>query len=307
MQDLRVTVASLRSVLADVTSNLRRVQEACDQASREGSRMILLPELMLTGHGGHPSMVENAETVPDGRLCQEMLELSARCDLCICVGMAELSQGIVYNAQIVADRGRYLGLQRKINLSGDEYCHFGTGQQLQVFELEGDEGKPCLRFGVVICYDNLFPELALLHSLRGVDLIVAPHAARTGAWPVPLTAEFRQATMRHRQEEWERIHVARAYDHNVYVLLCNAVGPSTAGLDGVIANHAGTVMGIDPSGEVFLRSEAFDLVDEVVTVDLEASKRRINHGPPRNRRLDLVARLFALERDRRMVSGFTGE
>jgi hypothetical protein len=42
-------------------------------------------------------------------------------------------------------------------------------------------------------------------------------------------------------------------------------------------------------------------------VQLEASKRRINHGPTRNRRLDLVARLFAIERDRRMLPGSMAE
>ena len=70
MQDIRVTVASLRSVLADTAANLQRVKEACARASTDGARMILLPELMLTGHGGHPRMVENAEPVPAGPLCQ---------------------------------------------------------------------------------------------------------------------------------------------------------------------------------------------------------------------------------------------
>ena len=37
-----------------------------------------------------------------------------------------------------------------------------------------------VRFGITICYDNLFPELALVHALNNVDLILAPHAARTG-------------------------------------------------------------------------------------------------------------------------------
>ena len=305
MQDIRVTVASLRSVLADTAANLQRVKEACARASTDGARMILLPELMLTGHGGHPRMVENAEPVPAGPLCQEILALSAHYDLCICVGLAELCQQTVFNAQIVVDKGRYLGLQRKMNLSGDEYCYFGAGDHLAVFELDGADGEPCLRFGVTICYDNLFPELALLHSLNHVDLIAAPHAARTGVWPTPLTTGFLQATILRQQEDWQRIHVARAYDHNVYVLLCNAVGPSTEGLEGVIANHAGTVMGIDPQGEVLVRTGVSDMVDEVVTVELEAGRRRVNHAPSRNRRLDTVVRLFREQLLRRDGPGTT--
>lgn len=293
MRDTRVTVASLRSVLADVGQNLALVREACSTAAQEGARLLFLPELMLTGHGGHPLMAGNAEPVPDGPLVHEMLSLSNAYQLCICVGMAELSHGIVYNSQIVVDRGQYLGLQRKINLSGDEYLWFGAGEAVPVFDI-GD-----LRFGIIICYDNHFPELALLHSLHHVDLILAPHAARCGVWPEPLTPEFTARTIAERQRTWEQVHVARALDHNVYVLLNNAVGPSTRGLEGVVANHAGTVMGVAPDGEVFLRSGASDFVDEVVTVELRADRRALNHAPTRNRRLASVARLFqrALEHE----------
>jgi predicted amidohydrolase len=286
MRDTRVTVASLRSVLIGPQENLALVRQAAAQAQIDGARMLFLPELMLTGHGGHPRMAGNAEPVPDGPLAREMLALSAQHNLCICVGMAELSCGMVYNSQIVVDRGRYLGLQRKINLSGDEYLHFGAGEAVPVFDI-GD-----LRLGITICYDNHFPELALLHSLNHVDVILAPHAARTGAWPAELTPEFKASTIAERQRSWEQVHVARALDHNVYVLLNNAVGPATRGLENVVANHAGTVMGVAPDGEVLLRTAVTDFVDEVVTVELKAGKRVVNHGPTRNRRLATVVRLL---------------
>jgi predicted amidohydrolase len=212
--------------------------------------------------------------------------MSKQYELCICVGIAELANNIVYNSQMVADTGEYLGLQRKINLSGDEYCHFGAGERVQVFDI-GD-----IRFGITICYDNLFPELALFHSLNNVDLILAPHAARTGKWPRTLTPKFRSERIRTQQDSWEKVHRARASDHNVYVLLNNAVGPSAEGLEGVVANHAGTVMGIDPDGEVFLRTSVSDFVDEIVTVELKADKRKVNHAPSRNRRLSTVVRLL---------------
>jgi predicted amidohydrolase len=149
-----------------------------------------------------------------------------------------------------------------------------------------------VRFGIIICYDNHFPELALLHSLNGVDLLLAPHAARTGVWPSEWTPEFCARTIQRRQDSWERIQRARASDHNVYVLMTNAVGPSTEGLEDVVANHAGTVMGVAPNGEVFLRTSVSTFEDEVVTVTLEAEKRARNHAPTRNRRLDTMLRMF---------------
>jgi predicted amidohydrolase len=287
MIDTRVTVASLRSVLRDPQENLRLVRDACAIARADGARMLFLPELMLTGHGGHPKMTDNAEPVPDGPLSQAILEMSSEYALCICVGLAELSNNIVYNSQMVADRGTYLGLQRKVVLSGDEYCHFGAGESLEAFDI-GD-----VRFGITICYDNLFPELALVHALHHVDLILAPHAARTGRWPEAPDPGFCAQRIREQQDAWEMVHRARAHDHNVYVLLCNAVGPATEGLDDVVANHAGTVMGTDPDGEVILRTQKQDFTDEVVTVALEAGKRTRNHPPSRNRRAHTVMHMLS--------------
>lgn len=293
MVDTRVTVAALRSQLNDPQQNLKLVKETCEVASREKARLLLLPELMLTGHGGHRKMVDNAEPVPEGPLSSAVLELSKRHDLCICVGIAELAENVVYNSQMVADRGEYLGLQRKMNMSGDEYLYFGWGQDVPVFDI-GD-----VRFGITICYDNHFPELALIHALHNVDLVLSPHAARTGEWPQELTPEFCERVIQGNQTGWETVHRTRAKDHNVYVLLSDAVGPSTEGLDDVVANHAGTVMGIEPNGTVFLRTEKKDFTDEIATVDLKAEKRRVNHGPTRNRRLDTVISL--LERARSEV------
>ena len=57
----------------------------------------------------------------------------------------------------------------------------------------------------------------------------------------------------------------------------------------VVANHAGTVFGVEPNGTVFLRTSATTLADdEIVTVTLEASKRAVNFTPARNRRLPNV-------------------
>ena len=59
-----------------------------------------------------------------------------------------------------------------------------------------------------------------------------------------------------------------------------------------MANHAGSLMGIDPRGEVFLRTSVTDFADEVVTVDLESSRYQLNHAPTRNRRWDGVRRML---------------
>jgi predicted amidohydrolase len=81
-------------------------------------------------------MSSNAEPLPDGPLCQAVISMSKELNIAICVGIAELGSDLqVYNSQFVVDRGKFLGVQRKINLSGDEY-------QLPAADI------PC---GLVIC------------------------------------------------------------------------------------------------------------------------------------------------------------
>ncbi|MBN1352006.1 carbon-nitrogen hydrolase family protein [candidate division KSB1 bacterium] len=286
MNDIKITVATLKSILRNPMENLQRVKHACERAKQDSARILFLPELMLTGHGGHPIMAENAEAVPDGPLSSEILKLSAAYELCICVGIAEREHNIAYNSQIVMDKGQYLGLQRKIHLSGDEYCHFGAGEKVAVFDI-GD-----IRFGITICYDNHFPELALIHALNHVDLILAPHAARSGVWSAPITREFSMNLIKLQQENWEKVHRARAFDHNIFVLLNNVVGSATEGLENVVANHAGTVMGVDPNGDVFLRTTKSDFEEEIVTVELQGSRRKFNHNMTRNRKPHLFFKML---------------
>ena len=129
-----------------------------------------------------------------------------------------------------------------------------------------------------------------------------------------MSAEEKQQQIRSQQDRWRLLHAARACDHNLFVLLCNAVGSSVQGLSeldeygavgpggldprAVIANHVGTVMGFDPDGAVILETQVEDFVDEIVTVELTAAKRHVNHQPSRNRRsstmLDLLAEASAL-------------
>ena len=63
MKIVRVTVASVQSLLIDTQANLERVEAACRTGHADGARIVFLPELMLTGHGGHPKMMENAQQV----------------------------------------------------------------------------------------------------------------------------------------------------------------------------------------------------------------------------------------------------
>ena len=83
-------------------------------------------------------------------------------------GLIEQAQGALFNTAVVVYRGKLLGKYRKIHLHGTENDGFTAGSEAPVFEVSG------LRFGITICYDNQFPELAADLASRGVHLLVSP-------------------------------------------------------------------------------------------------------------------------------------
>jgi len=279
MKDIKVTVAAVNSILIDPNENVKKVEQVCKTAKKDGARLVLLPECMLSGHGGHRQTMEaNSEAVPEGPMSSAVLKMSNDYDLCICVGINERADGVIYNSVMVADRGKFLGVQRKINLSSDERRFFAAGNKVEVFDI-GD-----VRFGISICYDNAFPEIALIHKLHDVDLILSAHAARTGLWPKVPPPEFCAQKIKAEQVKYEKLYRSVAYYYNIYSLTTNAVGSATQGIEAVASNHAGTVFGVDPAGEIILRTKARDkFIEEIRTVELKAAKRRFNHHQTRNR------------------------
>lgn len=296
MTKVNVTLASLRSVLTNTSRNLELVRGACTRAEAEGSRLLLCPELQLTGHGAHDLMARNAEPVPDGPMSREVIRLSKQHDMCLVVGLAELSGGVVYNTMLVTDRGRFMGTQRKVYLSRDEQIYFGCGESVERFDIDD------LSFGITICYDNNFQELSLAHALHNVDAILAPHAARRGEWPTKPDGQFIRSMIELQQSDWKRMHAPRAIETNAYVLICNALGSATEGLSGVVSNHVGTVLAMAPNGEVLYETQVDCLEEEIVTLRLDGDAREFNRGPTRSRRwatsLRILEQAFAYRRDR---------
>ena len=262
MQDFRIALVQQDSPVGHKAENLAATLAWVKKAHAQGARLVVLPELGITGHAGHPAMVTEAEAVPQGPATQALMALARELGVYICAGIAEDDRGLHYNTQFVVGPEGYWGKQRKIHLSGDEYFYFRHGTRLPVLEL------PLARVGMIICYDNEFPEPARCLAVQGAELLLAPHAARFGDWPED--AAGREAAVARRKDDWRLVHRCRARDNACYVALCNTAGRSALELEGVEANHAGGCMVIDPRGEVVAESAAVDVVEELLVVDLSA-------------------------------------
>jgi predicted amidohydrolase len=255
MKDFTIALIQHASPVGKKKENLETTVKWAHKAKKRGAALVCFPELNITGHAGHPAMVKHAEAVPDGSSAGRLIDLAQELGVYICAGIAEDDAGIYYNTQFIAGPEGFIGKQRKIHPSADEYFYFRGGTDTPVFDL------PFARIGIAICYDNQHPEVSRCLAVKGAEVILAVHAARGGATPKAV----RQAKSR-----WGRIHSCRAYDNGCYVCLCNTAGRSARALKGVKADHAGGCLVFDPNGKLIAKSKSRDVRDEMVLARLKA-------------------------------------
>ncbi len=159
---------------AEPSGNLDRLVEAADEARAGGARLVILPEMFLTGYNiGSDAIARLAEPV-DGASATRAAEIAREAGIALLYGYPERGpKGEIFNAAILIDRdGRTLANHRKTHLFGDiDKSAFDPGQgPPTVAELDG------LKLGVLICYDVEFPENVRLLALAGVDLVAVPTA-----------------------------------------------------------------------------------------------------------------------------------
>lgn len=291
MQDIRVAAVSMNGFLGEPDRVFAAMQGWCRQAADAGAELVLFPELLIHGHCT-PNTWELAEAVPEGPSTRRIAELAREFNLVLSVGLSEKENDIVFNTQVLVGPTGYIGKQRKIHLSRDEVLFYKGGRELPVFDI----GKCSV--GMIICYDNQFPELARILALRGADVLLMPHAARVKMWndsPESITAA-REATY----DLFTSSYRMRAREN-----ACFAVLADQAGRAGYVDNypkdspaqphHAGAALVIAPDGELLAESQRETIQDEMVVHDLRAERmaavRRLPNYTLKTRRPELYGEL----------------
>jgi 5-aminopentanamidase len=191
--------------LGDVTHNLAIVRGRLREAAGRGARLVIFPECMLTGYAfaSRAEAWPHAENVPGpstDALAADCRELG----VWTAVGLLERGEGgELYNAcALVGPDGR-VATYRKAHLPYLGVDRFATpgNRPFTVHDLGG------LRVGMLICYDDSFPEAARCLTLLGVDLVLLPTNWPSGAAAV---AKF--------------LVPARALENHVYYAAVNRVG-----------------------------------------------------------------------------------
>ena len=186
----------------DIGRNLEKMKKWVLRAKAEQCEILCFPEGFLTGYHtdpGGPFLERN-----DQNVFSAIGELAGESGIDLLFGFLENdgNRRFITQAFLCADGRR--AFYKKTHLGEKESLLFDAGEELPVFVSSGG-----VRIGTVLCVENHFPEIAQTLSLRGAEILFAPHA-------VPGDPERRKAV-------WEIELRARSYDSRVYMAACNCL------------------------------------------------------------------------------------
>jgi predicted amidohydrolase len=290
MKPTRVAAVSMNGLLGEPERVLSGIAGWCKRAQAEKVDLVLFPELVVQGHCT-PNTWELAEPVPDGPSVRKLAEIARQYRLFLAVGMSEKENDIVYNTHVLVGPSGYIGKQRKLHLSRDEVNYYKGGREILVFDIG------VCKVGMVICYDNQFPEISRILALRGAEVILMPHAARFRPWKD--TPEAETAARRHSYRFLSK-YALRAREN-----ACFAVLTDQAGRAGTLESypkdhenqphHAGTALIWGPDGELLAQAQQERIQEEMITADLDpmllARERSLANYMLRTRRPELFGEL----------------
>ncbi len=279
----RVNLALIqRHCHASAEDNLAAIDRAVREAAEAGAELILLPEL----HNGpyfcqneDPGLFDRAEPIP-GPSSERLGHLARETGTVIVASLFERrAPGLYHNTAVVLDAdGRLAGRYRKMHIPDD------PGYYEKYYFTPGDLGFRPIdtrvgRLGVLVCWDQWFPEAARLMALAGAELLLYPTAI---GWD-PNDAEDERARQ---LEAWTTVQRGHAIANGLPLAACNRVGhePDPAGGPGQIFWGHSFVCG--PQGEMLARAgEGEDIF--VTAVDLARSEAVRRVWPfLRDRRID---------------------
>jgi predicted amidohydrolase len=203
----KVALAQISCKQANKTENLMKIKKFVARAKRQGSELVIFPELSLTGYVVRDEVYELAEKIP-GPSTKIMEDVAKKNDIHVIFGMPEVSdktEATLHNSAVFIGPQGFIGKYHKMYLPThsifEEKRYFRPGYQTAVFDTE--LGK----LGLIICYDIFFPEVTRLTRLKGAELIVCISAS-PGV----------------RRSFFEVLTVARAVENTAFLAFVNLAG-----------------------------------------------------------------------------------
>lgn len=274
---VRVALVQM-SCVENPQENLAKAQERIREAAAGGANIVCLQELFTTLYFCQTEEYQPftyAEPIP-GPSTAALQELAAELGVVIVASLFEIrARGVHHNTAAVIDAdGSYLGKYRKMHIPDD------PGFYEKFYFVPGDLGYKIFKtrfgnIGVLICWDQWYPEAARLTALRGADIIFYPTAI---GWAASETSQEVRASQR---QAWKTVQLGHAVANGVYVAAANR-----AGTEGELEFWGNSFVS-DPFGQVV--AEAAHSNEEILYADCDFSKISFyrSHWPfMRDRRID---------------------
>jgi len=284
-------IVSLGLVQMRMTDNPQRnfavAVEGIREAAKRGAQIVCLPELFRSLYFCQSEDHRHfalAEPIP-GPSTEALGALARELGVVIIASLFEKrAEGLYHNTAAVLDAdGRYLGKYRKMHIPDDplyyEKFYFTPGDLgFKVFATR------YARVGVLICWDQWYPEAARLTALRGADILFYPTAI---GWH-PAEKE-KYGTAQH--ASWEIIQRSHGIANGCYVVSVNRTGHE-GDPDGGI-EFWGQSFVSDPGGTILAKAAVDQPEILVVPIDLARIDEQRTHWPfLRDRRIDAYGEII---------------
>ena len=269
---------------ADTADNMRRLAEGIAILAEEGAQLVVLQELHNGLYFCQTEDVNNfdlAEPIP-GPSTDFYGKLAKEHDIVIVTSLFERrAPGLYHNTAVVIERdGTIAGQYRKMHIPDDpayyEKFYFTPGD-LGLHPIQTSVG----RLGVLVCWDQWYPEAARLMALQGADLLIYPTA-------IGYESSDTEEEQERQREAWTTVQRGHAVANGLPVISVNRVGyePDPSGVTGGI-QFWGSSMVVGPQGEFIYRAGIDCEERKVVEIDLAHSEHVRRWWPfLRDRRID---------------------
>ncbi len=282
MKELKIGILQQHNV-ADTRTNMKRLAEGIADLAHRGAELVILQELHNSLYFCQTENVENfdlAEPIP-GPSTDFYGNLARELGVVIVTSLFEKrAPGLYHNTAVVIEKdGSIAGKYRKMHIPDDpayyEKFYFTPGD-LGFHPVDTSVG----RLGVLVCWDQWYPEAARLMALQGAEMLVYPTA-------IGYESSDTDEEKRRQREAWTTVMRGHAVANGLPVVAVNRVGyePDPSGQTGGI-QFWGSSFAAGPQGELLYRASESKEESVVVSINLDHS--------------ELVRRWWPFLRDRRI-------
>ena len=268
----------------NVKANMQHIAEGIEKLTKDGAQLIVLQELHNSLYFCQTENVDNfdlAEPIP-GPSTEFYGDLARRLGVVIVTSLFEKrAAGLYHNTAVVMERdGSIAGKYRKMHIPDDpayyEKFYFTPGD-LGFHPIDTSVG----RLGVLVCWDQWYPEAARLMALQGAELLIYPTAIGYADSDTPDEQE-------RQREAWTTVQRGHAVANGVPAITANRVGfePDPSGQTKGIS-FWGSSMAVGPQGEMLWRAGRDEEESAVIDVDMSRCEQVRRWWPfLRDRRID---------------------